>query len=452
MTAWNIEPGTWEITQGIDSDGDENADTAVTKQVISLERTGSLPVVFPPRRTTVLTLKLQSKSIPSARRPDLGIGTEDILLHGNEIRVKVHSLGSEASPPAMMALVENDGVLASAPVPAIEAPLDLIPRTADVSLAVPAGADLHNCGIQLDPEHKLTEITRLNNRVDLSGVIAMDERPREKSQDQIMSLGTAPRPEHIGLNVRDPAAVANWYTEHLGMKVMRRSVPPSKTEFIGDSAGTMTLELTGNAEAPVIDLASISHASLHLAFMVDDVKSIRDSLLAAGAKLVADITTTPQGDQVLMLRDPWGMAIQLVQRVEPMLKRTGLRFEHLALNVPDPLATIDWYIENLGMKIMRQGGPPGYSSFMADGGSNMMLEIGASSAAPYLEMSKLDNHAFHFAFVVDDVRSIRTGLIEAGATLVEDIRMTNAGDQVLVLRDPWGFPIQFIQRSAPLLK
>jgi glyoxylase I family protein len=82
----------------------------------------------------------------------------------------------------------------------------------------------------------------------------------------------------------------------------------------------------------------------------------------------------------------------------------------------------------------------------------MMFEIGANSAAPFLESSKWSNLAFHFAFVVDDVRAIRTGLIEAGATLLEEIRQTSTGDEVLVLRDPWGFPIQFIKRGELLLK
>jgi hypothetical protein len=47
---------------------------------------------------------------------------------------------------------------------------------------------------------------------------------------------------------------------------------------------------------------------------------------------------------------------------------------------------------------------------------------------------------------------LRTGLIEAGAMLAEEIRETSTGDQVLVLRDPWGFPIQFIKRTEALLK
>jgi glyoxylase I family protein len=58
---------------------------------------------------------------------------------------------------------------------------------------------------------------------------------------------------------------------------------------------------------------------LHVAFMVDDVAAVRQKLIAAGATPVDEITTTPAGDQLTMLRDPWGLAIQFVHRADPML-------------------------------------------------------------------------------------------------------------------------------------
>ena len=40
----------------------------------------------------------------------------------------------------------------------------------------------------------------------------------------------------------------------------------------------------------------------------------------SGAKVVEDLVTTPGGDELVMLRDPWGIAVQLVRRAAPMLK------------------------------------------------------------------------------------------------------------------------------------
>ena len=128
------------------------------------------------------------------------------------------------------------------------------------------------------------------------------------------------RPEHIALNVLDPTAMVKWYTENLGMKVMRQGRPPTNTSFIADSGQHMMLELGHNADHPVIDFAKVSHMSIHLAFMVEDLSTMKTKLIAAGATVVEDITKTPGGDEVLMMRDPLGLPIQFVKRVAPMLK------------------------------------------------------------------------------------------------------------------------------------
>ena len=60
----------------------------------------------------------------------------------------------------------NEGaVIADADVPAIEAPLDYIPKTAEVTLKVPAGTSIGGCSIYIDHEMKIVEITERNNKV-----------------------------------------------------------------------------------------------------------------------------------------------------------------------------------------------------------------------------------------------------------------------------------------------
>lgn len=450
MTLWNIEPGTWELAQGLDLNGDELVDTTFSKQTITLERSKSVQLTFAPRTTTILTLRLQSKSIPYSLRPDLGIGREDVTIEGNTVRVKVHSLGSVATSPTTAVLIRDKIVIATIPVPAIPAPIELTPKRVDVIIALPPGTNADGCSVQIDPENSLNEITLNNNRVDLQKTDVM--KVVDTRGDQVTVLAKKPRPEHIAFNVSDPAAVAKWYCDNLGMKILRKSAPPATTHFIADSAGTMSLELYRNEKAPIPDYASISHISLHLAFTVDDVNEMRTRLLTAGATLAEDIVITPSGDRTLMLQDPWGLALQFTVRVSPMLKSGGLRFEHLALNVADPQSMANWYVENLEMKVVRESGPPSFTNFVMDNEKHMMIELSTNAAAPILDLSKFNTVSVHFAFVVDDVRSLRTGLIEAGATLAEEIRETNTGDHVLVLRDPWGFPIQFIKRGEALLK
>ena len=94
---------------------------------------------------------------------------------------------------------------------------------------------------------------------------------------------------------------------------------PVNMRFISDAGENMMLEIYRNPPDAVPDYASMDPLLLHIAFMVDDVKDIRDKLIAAGATPVGDISVTPGGDEIAILRDPWGVAIQFVKRAEPML-------------------------------------------------------------------------------------------------------------------------------------
>ena len=127
------------------------------------------------------------------------------------------------------------------------------------------------------------------------------------------------RLEHVAINVEDPAAMAKWYCENLGMKTVRKGPSPVNMRFISDAGGNMMLELYNNPPDAVPDYPSMNPLSLHIAFMVDDVKSITRKLIAAGASIAVDVNTTPAGDELVILRDPWGVPIQFLKRTEPML-------------------------------------------------------------------------------------------------------------------------------------
>jgi catechol 2,3-dioxygenase-like lactoylglutathione lyase family enzyme len=127
------------------------------------------------------------------------------------------------------------------------------------------------------------------------------------------------RIEHVGYMVLDPPRVARWYVEHLGFQVKRKMDESPFGHFLADSGGKVMIEIYNNPKAMVPDYASMDSLVLHLAFSVDDVEAERKRLLQAGAKVEGQIQTTPAGDQLAMLRDPWGFAIQLCKRAEPMV-------------------------------------------------------------------------------------------------------------------------------------
>jgi uncharacterized glyoxalase superfamily protein PhnB len=124
--------------------------------------------------------------------------------------------------------------------------------------------------------------------------------------------------EHAAWQVADPVAVADWYVAHLGMSVVRSGGPPSNMRFLADATGRTMLEIYHNSAAPLMDYPTTNPLVLHLAFAVEDVIAERDRLVAAGATVADDAGYTPAGDHMAMLRDPWGFALQLIRRKEPM--------------------------------------------------------------------------------------------------------------------------------------
>ena len=127
------------------------------------------------------------------------------------------------------------------------------------------------------------------------------------------------RLEHIAFNVDDPAALAAWYVANFDMKIVRSFDEPPYIHFLADSAGKSLIEIYGNPLGEVIDYAARHAVSFHLAFAVEDMEAERQRLVAAGARLDGDIDQRANGDQLAFLRDPWGHAIQLVQRVNRMI-------------------------------------------------------------------------------------------------------------------------------------
>src|SRR3954469_232405 len=125
--------------------------------------------------------------------------------------------------------------------------------------------------------------------------------------------------EHTAFQMQDPVAVAKWYTQHLGFRILRAMEASPFTHFMADAAGKVVLELYNNPVAPVPDYPKLNPLHLHLAFCTDQLEATRDTLIKAGATLYEDTITTPAGDKLMMLRDPWGFPIQLCKRVKPMM-------------------------------------------------------------------------------------------------------------------------------------
>jgi glyoxylase I family protein len=126
------------------------------------------------------------------------------------------------------------------------------------------------------------------------------------------------RIEHVAFNVAEPVEMAAWYVAHLGMRVVRFIDDGTATHFLADSSGQSLIEIYRNPRADVPDYAAQHPLVVHIAFVADDAMAETQRLEAAGARLVDEVRKD-DGSVLLMLRDPWGLAIQLCQRAAPML-------------------------------------------------------------------------------------------------------------------------------------
>lgn len=123
--------------------------------------------------------------------------------------------------------------------------------------------------------------------------------------------------EHIAFNVADPVAVADWYGQHCGLRVVRHIPKPAQTHFLADAEATV-LEIYCNPPDKVPDYRNMNPLLFHLALASADPAADAKRLMAAGASWVEEVRL-PDGSHLVMLRDPWGVALQLCKRAMNLL-------------------------------------------------------------------------------------------------------------------------------------
>jgi len=125
--------------------------------------------------------------------------------------------------------------------------------------------------------------------------------------------------EHFAINVKDPLAMAAWYVANMAMTIVRKSDGASLTHFLGDSSGQVMVEIYNNPPDQVPDYASMNPLLLHLAFVCESPEQKRIELEMVGATFAEEVHIK-DGSHLVMMRDPWGLAIQLCKRGVSMLK------------------------------------------------------------------------------------------------------------------------------------
>jgi len=128
-----------------------------------------------------------------------------------------------------------------------------------------------------------------------------------------------------------------------------------------------------------------------------------------------------------------------------------MKLEHFAINVEDPLAMANWYVENFGLSIIKQNRESPFMSFLADDSGRIMIEIYNNPANQVPDYRNMDPLIVHIAFVSEAPNADKRRLENAGASTLSNEQFED-GTHLVMMRDPWGFSIQLCKRGVPMLK
>ena len=119
--------------------------------------------------------------------------------------------------------------------------------------------------------------------------------------------------EHFAVNVARIDLVVPWYTAHLGLQVAGEQREPPFMTFLSDSSGRVIIEFYHRPDALITDFLAQHPLTFHVAFVSDNAEKDKDRLVRAGASFVEEVRKE-DGSHLIMLRDPWGMPLQICQR------------------------------------------------------------------------------------------------------------------------------------------
>jgi len=121
-------------------------------------------------------------------------------------------------------------------------------------------------------------------------------------------------------------------------------------------------------------------------------------------------------------------------------------FEHFALNVNNVSAVVKWYVLHMELKVVSQQKELPFMTFLADSSNRVILELYQRSDEMMTNFVTQHPLTFHLAFVSENAQFDRERLEVERASFIEEVRKED-GSHLIMLRDPWGMPLQLCQRA-----
>ncbi len=160
MRLWRLKDGVYSVV----GKGMGHADV-FRRDGVRVRRGTEVAIDLLPRQLMRISIDLTGEVQEVAEYlTDAGISRRDVVVDGDRVRVTVHNIGTVDVENLTVVLYDGEKALGRRVIQNLEAPLDLLPRTKQVAFSI--GSDMpDSITVVLDPEEKLEEITRVNNRV-----------------------------------------------------------------------------------------------------------------------------------------------------------------------------------------------------------------------------------------------------------------------------------------------
>ena len=123
--------------------------------------------------------------------------------------------------------------------------------------------------------------------------------------------------EHFAINVPDPIAIADWYVKNVGLTTVRQQNQAPFMTFLADKTGRVVMELYYRPEQTIMNFGDQHSLTFHFAMETMNAETEKNRLLQVGATLFEE-QHLDDGSHLVMLRDPWGICLQICQRASRM--------------------------------------------------------------------------------------------------------------------------------------
>ena len=122
------------------------------------------------------------------------------------------------------------------------------------------------------------------------------------------------RIEHIGLLSSTPIQMGHWYKEHLGFRIIIEAGTDADGVIFMDDDSGMVIEIGHLPGISPMEFRSHHPLSIHLAIECTSPENEARRLVEAGAELVGESLRNAYKGEKILVRDPWGLTIQLINR------------------------------------------------------------------------------------------------------------------------------------------